>query len=105
MPAPCHAMLRGLASILLRTQAREARKAEPHQMTSGWYPEGGTTPTPGEVAAMASVLEGRHGRWAAEVAEFFSTFHGQRGDAGRSWAWRSVAKTVRRRGREREKQS
>jgi hypothetical protein len=50
---------------------------------------------------MAQVLEGRHGRWAAEVAEFFSIFHSQRGDAGRSWAWTSVAETVRRRERAR----
>ena len=46
---------------------------------------------------MASVLEGRHGLLAAEIAEFFSTFHGQAGDAGRSWAWAGVAETVRRR--------
>lgn len=74
-------------------------------MASGWQPKGDATPTPGEVVAMASVLEGRHGQWAADVAEFFSTFHGQRGDIGRSWAWRSVAKTVRRRGRARQHQS
>jgi hypothetical protein len=54
---------------------------------------------------MAQVLEGRHGRWAADVADFFSTFHGQRGDAGRSWAWCSVAETVRRRERSRQQRN
>ncbi len=70
-------------------------------MASGWHPDEDTTPNPGEVVAMAQVLEGRHGRWAADVAEFFSVFHSQRGDAGRSWAWTSVAETVRRRERNR----
>ena len=46
---------------------------------------------------MALVLEGRHGRHAADVAEFFSSFHDIEGDAGRSWAWAGVAETVRRR--------
>jgi hypothetical protein len=73
-------------------------------MASGWQPDEDTTPTPGEVVAMAAVLEGRHGRLAAEVAEFFSAFHSQRGDAGRSWAWNSVADTVRRRERARSQQ-
>ena len=70
-------------------------------MNSGWHPDTDTTPTPGEVVAMAAVLEGKHGRWAADVAEFFSMFHGQRGAAGRSWAWNSVADTVRKRERAR----
>jgi hypothetical protein len=56
-----------------------------------------TTPTPAEVEAMVAVLEGRHGLWAAEVAEFFSTLHSLKGDAGRSWAWAGVAELVRRR--------
>ena len=46
---------------------------------------------------MAVVLEGRHGVFAAEVAEFFSLLHRQLGDAGRSKAWGGVARTVRRR--------
>lgn len=74
-------------------------------MASGWHPDEDVTPTPGEVVAMASVLEGRHGRWAADVADFFSIFHSQKGDAGRSWAWCSVAETVRRRERARVQRS
>jgi hypothetical protein len=46
---------------------------------------------------MALVLEGQHGRYAAEIAEFFSNFHALESDAGRSWAWAGVAETVRRR--------
>jgi hypothetical protein len=60
-----------------------------------WHPDGDTTPTPREVQVMAEVLEGRHGVYAAEVAEFFSTMHSLRGDAGRCWAWAGVAETVR----------
>ena len=48
------------------------------------------TPVLGEVETMVCVLEGRHGRYAAEVADFLSTYHGQGGDAGRSWAWAGV---------------
>lgn len=59
------------------------------------------TPTPRDVCAMAEVLEGRHGVMAAEVAEFFATYHGEKGDAGRAWAWCGVAEMVRRRERER----
>lgn len=66
-------------------------------MAVSWHPESDTTPTPREVAAMAAVLEGRHGRHAADVAEFFSTVHSQSGDAGRCWAWAGVAETIRRR--------
>jgi hypothetical protein len=44
---------------------------------------------------MVCVLEGRHGAWAAEVAEFFATFHSLKGDAGRSWAWADVAARAR----------
>ena len=46
---------------------------------------------------MVAVLEGRHGSLAADVAEFFSTLHSLKGDAGRSWAWAGVAEMVRRR--------
>lgn len=46
---------------------------------------------------MAVVLEGRHGTFAAEVADFFALLHRQLGDAGRSKAWGGVARTVRRR--------
>lgn len=70
-------------------------------MTMNWHSEEDVTPTPRDVDFMASVLEGRHGLYAAEVAEFFSSLHGERGDAGRSWAWAGVAETVRIRERHR----
>ena len=70
-------------------------------MTISWHPEEDVTPTPRDVDFMASVLEGRHGLHAADVAEFFSSLHGERGDAGRSWAWAGVAETVRIRERHR----
>jgi hypothetical protein len=47
------------------------------------------------------ILEGRHGQFAAEVAEFFASLHTDRGDAGRSWAWAGVAARVRQRERQR----
>lgn len=55
------------------------------------------TPAPQDVEVMALVLEGRHGEFAAEVAAFFSDYHSNRGDAGRSWAWAGVAEVVRKR--------
>jgi hypothetical protein len=66
-------------------------------MTARWHPEEDATPTPRDVEFMAAVLEARHGLHAAEVAEFFSSVHSQKGDAGRSWAWAGVAELVRRR--------
>jgi hypothetical protein len=45
--------------------------------------------------ALVAVLEGRHGIWAAEVADFFATLHGIKGDADRSLAWASVAELAR----------
>lgn len=59
------------------------------------------TPAFAEVEALAAVLESRHGQHAVEVAEFFSAFHSQSGDVGRSWAWAGVAETVRQRERAR----
>ena len=50
-----------------------------------------------ETETMALVLEARHGSHAADVAEFFASLHGQKGDAGRSSAWVGVAALVRRR--------
>jgi len=61
-----------------------------------------TTPSVHEAEAMVSVLEGRHGVWAAEVAEFFSTFHSLKGDAARSWAWAGIAELARRRAEARQ---
>ena len=59
------------------------------------------TPAPRDVEFMASVLEGRHGLLAAEVADFFCSLHNERGDSGRSGAWAGVAETVRNRERSR----
>jgi len=70
-------------------------------MNSGWHFNGQVSPSQGEVEAMAAVLEGRHGVWAAEVAEFFATAHSMRGDKNRSWAWSGVAESVRRKEEER----
>lgn len=72
-------------------------------MTMNWHPDEDATPAPThrDVDFMACVLEGRHGLYAADVADFFSTMHGERGDAGRSWAWAGVAETVRIRERDR----
>jgi hypothetical protein len=50
---------------------------------------------------MAEVLEGRHGAFAAAIADFFAVYHGERGDAGRAWAWSGVAELVRHRERTR----
>ena len=50
---------------------------------------------------MAVVLEGRHGNFAADVAEFFSTLHRQQGDTSRSRAWAGVARMVRKREQDR----
>jgi hypothetical protein len=70
-------------------------------MTSTWQSTEDPTPNPKEVDFMATVLEGRHGLYAADVAEFFSSLHSDRGDAGRSWAWAGVAEIVRQRERKR----
>jgi hypothetical protein len=70
-------------------------------MIGNWHPDNDTTPKPSEVVAMAEVLEAKHGMLAAQVADFFACFHGQHGDAGRSWAWAGVAETVRQRERRR----
>jgi len=66
-------------------------------MTSGWQWHHDLTPIPLDVEAMVAMLEGRHGSWAADVAEFFSTLHGLKGDPGRSWVWATVAERVRQR--------
>ncbi len=70
-------------------------------MAFGLYPDEDATPTPRDVEFMAQTLEGRHGQYAADVAEFLSNLHTDRGDAGRSWAWAGVAELVRQRERER----
>jgi len=45
--------------------------------------------------AMASVLEARHGQYAALVADFFSAVHLQNGNEDRSLAWAGIAERVR----------
>jgi hypothetical protein len=54
-----------------------------------------------EFEAMAVVLEARHGRLAAEVADFFASMHIDEGDERRSIAWADVAELVRERERSR----
>lgn len=66
-------------------------------MDQSWQPDVDATPTPGEVEMMAAVLEGRHGVYAGEVAQFFVDWNAQKGDAPRSWAWAAVNERVRRR--------
>jgi hypothetical protein len=70
-------------------------------MSNTWHPDEDATPTPRDVECMALVLEGRHGFHAADVADFFSLYHSQSGDAGRCWAWSGVAETIRKRERQR----
>jgi len=71
-------------------------------MIADWHPDEDVTPNPHEVEFMAETLESRHGLLAAQIADFFSTLHGHKGDAGRSWAWAGVAELVRKRERERQ---
>jgi hypothetical protein len=59
------------------------------------------TPPPQDIGALAEVLEGKHGIYAAGIADFFALYHGQKGDAGRAWAWTSIAELVRTRERDR----
>jgi hypothetical protein len=54
-----------------------------------------------EFEAMATVLEARHGRLAAQVADFFAILHIDQGDEERSIAWADVAERVRERERQR----
>ena len=50
-----------------------------------------------EFEAMAMALEARHGRLAAEVADFFASVHIDEGNERRSIAWADVAELVRER--------
>jgi hypothetical protein len=61
-----------------------------------------STSAASEIDALVAVLEGRHGIWAAEVAEFFATLHGLKGDSGRSSAWANVAEHARQRAEARQ---
>lgn len=62
-----------------------------------WQTTNDVTPTPDDVECFAVALESQHGMHAAHVAEFFAAMHGQRGDAGKAWAWHGVAALVRHR--------
>lgn len=50
-----------------------------------------------EVEVMASVLEGRHGVLAVEIAEFLGAVHEQSGDTARAGSWYEVSLAIRRR--------
>lgn len=75
--------------------------ASPRRATQNIEPD--ITPPPQDLGAMAEVLEGKHGTHAAGIADFFALYHGQKGDAARSWAWTGVAELVRSRERDRER--
>lgn len=70
--------------------------------TSSRLDEDATLAAMAEVEAMAAVLEGRHGVWAADVADFFASFHQLKGDQRRGCAWSDVAEVTRRRAEERQ---
>jgi hypothetical protein len=74
-------------------------------MSSAWHLRGGWTPAPIDVDTLVAVLEGRHGVWAADVAEFFATLNSLKGDVGRSWAWAHVAERVRHRAHVRQREA
>jgi hypothetical protein len=50
---------------------------------------------------MASVLEGRHGVLAVEIAEFLAAVHENAGDLPRAGSWYEVSLVIRRREGER----
>lgn len=74
-------------------------------MASRWHPEELPCSGSDEIDIMASVLEGRHGIHAADVAEFLSAVHRQSQDTNRMQAWSRVAEAVRNRMRGRLDQS
>lgn len=70
-------------------------------MAMQWHPETAAEASSNEVRTMAAVLEGRHGAFAAEVADFLAQAHCVKSDHGRKRAWLRVAAEVRRREAER----
>ena len=54
-----------------------------------------------EVEVMASLLEGRHGVLAVEIAEFLAAVHENGGDMPRAGSWYEVSLAIRRRESER----
>jgi hypothetical protein len=61
----------------------------------------GPAASPREVEVMASVLEGRHGVLAVEIAEFLAAVHENAGDLPRAGSWYEVSLVIRRREGER----
>jgi hypothetical protein len=70
-------------------------------MATRWHPEEGRNASPVEIELMASVLEGRHGVLAAEIAEFLAAVHREQNDPLRGRAWATVADAVRKREQQR----
>lgn len=66
-------------------------------MTPQWIRDPDAIPSPRDIETVAVTLEGQHGQWAAQIADFFAACHDQRGDQSRSWAWLNVAEQVRER--------
>lgn len=58
--------------------------------TSDW-------PRGAKIETMALVLESKHGSMAGDVAQFFSLFHGQKGNFARQAAWSDVSHHIRKR--------
>jgi hypothetical protein len=83
-----------LASILLLTSRQRIQRTA---MRSSSPEKKEDLSTLQDAELMAVVLEGRHGSFAADVAEFFALLHRQLGDLTRSKAWGGVARMVRRR--------
>jgi hypothetical protein len=66
-------------------------------MATRWHPEEGRVASLAEIELMATVLEGRHGVLAADIAEFLAAVHRDQQDPLRGRAWSTVAEAVRRR--------
>jgi hypothetical protein len=74
-------------------------------MVMRWHPEEASPAETSEIELMASVLEGRHGQLAAEIAEFLASVHRQSCDGPRMRAWSQVAERVRIRQRTRTEET
>ena len=74
-------------------------------MALSWHPDESAPAEASEIELMASVLEGRHGAFAAEIAEFLAASHRQTSDGQRMRAWSRVAEVVRDRLRTRLEQA
>jgi hypothetical protein len=96
LPVPFWGALHG---ALLAISGQKVSQRHTAPMTRNWheYPPQNAP----EFEAMASVLEARHGLFAADIAEFFACLHDEDGDERRSHAWADVALLVRERQRTR----